>query len=194
MANKANPCITVQKSIGWCEGTPELPGIMRRIYYILKKDIVKWPQLKRVEGGKRAASATYEGNFELAADKKWLYIDILPDKSQLTSDSQGEYPSITQLNKLTAVHPSVGEEASALSAYVNNSDIVYLVQDMADNWRVVGCNRWITKSNVAQDNGQGAAGTTSTTLTVEAPDEVLSPFYHGTIETEDGEIDLGAAA
>ena len=169
---------------------------MRRIYYLNKGAIVKWPTLKRDAGNVRCTGAKYEGNFTLAAEQKWLHIDILPDKSQLTSEPQGELPSQTQLNKLAAVHPGVGEEASSAAAYLNNSDNVFLVQDMHGNWRVVGSEKWLTKTTVNQDNGQGPTGTTSTTINVEATDEVPAPFYYGAILTEDGEInaDPNAAA
>ena len=131
----------------------------------------------------------YRHGFVLVADAKWKFIDILPDKSQLTSEPQGELPSQTQLNKLTAVHPGVGPEAAAAAAYLNNSDNVFLVQDMRGNWRVVGSEKWLTKTTVNQDNGQGPTGTTSTTINVEASDEVPAPFYTGAIEAEDGTIE-----
>ena len=180
-------CTSIQKSLGWCQGTPELPGVRRRIYYLAKSEIVKFPDLPRDDLG-RAQSAVLVGSYELAADAKWKYIDILPDKSQLTSEAQGELPSQTQLNKLTAVHPGVGAEASAAAAYINNTDNVFIVEDMKGNYRVLGNEKWNTKSTVAQDLGQGATGTTSTTINVEATDEVPAPFYVGTIETEDGTI------
>ena len=174
-------------------GTPELPGIKRRIYYISKNLIAKWPEFVRDESG-RVTSSTLSGSFTLVADTHWQYIVILADKSQLTSEAQGEIPSQTQLNKLVAVHPSVGPEASAAAAYLNNSDNVFVVEDMKGNFRVVGSERWLTKTTVAQDNGQGATGTTSTTINVEATDEIPSPFYVGTLDTEDGEIQCGEAA
>ena len=159
-----NNCSALQKSLSWCQGTPELPGIKRRLYY---------------------------GSFVLVADATWKYIDILPDKSQVTSEAQGEVPSQTQLNKLTAVHPAVGEEASAASAYLNNNDNVFIIEDMKGKYRVIGSDMWNTKTTVAQDLGQGATGTTSTTINAEATDVVPAPFYEGTIETEDGTIDAG---
>lgn len=183
----ANECIGLQQSLAWCQGTPELPGMKRRLYYISKSQIVKWPTLQRDDSG-RPTSAIYNGDFTLAADATWKYIDILPDKSQLTSEAQGGLPSQTQLNKLTAVHPGVGAEASAAAAYINNYDNVYIVEDMQGRYRVVGCDKWETKSTVAQDLGQGATGTTSTTISVEATDELPAPFYVGDIETEDGTI------
>ena len=65
---------------------------------------------------------------------------------------------------------------------------------MRGNWRVVGSEKWLTKTTVAQDNGQGPTGTTSTTIAVEASDEVPAPFYFGVIATEDGDIDLTDAS
>lgn len=184
----AKSCKSIQQSLGWCQGTPELPGIKRRIFYISKDKIVKFPSLPRDDLG-RPTSSVLSGSFVLQADEAWLYIDILPDKSQLTSDAQGELPSQTQLNKLSAVHPGVGPDASAAAAYINNTDNVFVVEDMKGNFRVLGNEKWMTKATVTQDLGQGASGSTSTTIAVEATDEVPAPFYVGTLETEDGEID-----
>ena len=36
-------CTPFQKSLNWCMGIPELPGIRRRIYYISKDQIAAWP-------------------------------------------------------------------------------------------------------------------------------------------------------
>lgn len=187
----ANNCSPLQKSLAWCMGTPELPGIRRRIYYIAKDQIARWPTFNRDEYN-RTKTAVLTGNFTLLADAKWRYIDILSDKSQLTSEAQGEIPSQTQLNKLTAVHPGVGPDASAAACYLNNSDNVFVVEDMKGFYRVVGSEKWISKTTVAQDNGQGPTGTTSTTISVEATDEVPAPFYIGTLLTEDGTIDCMA--
>ena len=185
MAEKT--CLNLQKSLGWCEGTPVLPGIRRRLYYIAKSFIVKWPTLAKDTNG-RTTTAVYEGNFVLAADATWKYIDVLPSKSQLQSEAQGEKPSQTQLNTLTAVHPGIGEEATAAAAYLNNCDNIFLVQDMHGKTRVVGCEMYDTDTTVAQDQGQGATGTASTTVTVKATDVVPSPYYNGEIITEEGVV------
>lgn len=80
----AKACNSIQKSLAWCQGTPELPGVKRRIYYLAKSAIVAFPKLPRDENG-RPTSAVLDGSFTLVSDQKWQYIDILPDKSQLTS-------------------------------------------------------------------------------------------------------------
>ena len=83
--------------------------------------------------------------------------------------------------------------ASAAAAYINNYDNVFLVEDMKGFFRVVGCDKWQTKSTVNQDLGQGPTGSTSTTINVEATDECPAPFYLGMIETEEGDIDANKA-
>ena len=87
-----------------------------------------------------------------------------------------------------AVHPGVDADASAAAAYLNNNDNVFIVEDMRGARRVVGSEKWLTKTTVAQDLGQGASGTASTTINVEATDECPAPFYTGTIVTEDGTL------
>ena len=180
-------CPNLQKSIGWCQGRPEFPGIRGRVYFVSKGNIVKYPTLTR-DSLKRATSATLTGNFELASGETWKYIDINVEKSQLTSEPQGEAPSQTQLNKLSMVHNGVGEDASAAAVYLNNNDNVFVVQDMAGRFRVVGNERWQGVTTVNQDNGQGT-NPASTTIEHQVVDELPAPFYVGTLETEDGTVD-----
>lgn len=174
----------MQKSLAWCQGTPEYPGIRRRLYFIAKTAIAEWPQLPKTMG--RPTSAVYMDSFVLKADQFWHYIDVLPDKCQVTSEAQGELPSQTQLNKLTAVHPGVDYVATEAAAFINNADNVFVVEDMKGMFRVVGSELWMTKTTVTQDLGQGATGTASTTINAEATDVVPAPFYFGKIELEDG--------
>ena len=184
---KTNPCATLEGSVGWCQGRTSLPGIRRRIYYISKSKVLKFPELMRDEDGNIVAPC-YNDEIVIAADAVWHYIDVLPDKCQLTSDAQGEYPSQTQLNKLTAVHPGVDERATMLASFINNNDCLFLVEDMEGRGRLLGNDCYSTKATVAQDLGQGPTGTTSTTLNVEVTDAVPAPFVRRPILTEDGEV------
>lgn len=185
MATKT--CPNLQQSLGWCEGMPQYPGIRRRVYFCSKSLIVKYPTLTRDTFG-RPSSGKLTGSFELAAEAKWQYLDINPERSTATSEAQGESPSQTQLNKATFVHNGVTEEATAAAGMLNNNDVVYVYQDMAGNFRVLGNDRWPSKTTVAQDLGQGT-NPASTTIEVEVTDEIAAPFYVGTLDTEDGTID-----
>lgn len=181
----SNTCSILQKSIAHCEGTPVIPGVRKRIYYIAKSAILGWPKLPMDNKG-RPTSAVLTGDFVLAADEKWHYIDIDPAKSGLTSDAQGEYPSQTQLNKFSGVVPNCDAEASAAAAYINNCDIAMLIPDAQNNFRLVGSEIARSESKVTQDLGQGPTGTASTTIEHNATDYVPNPFYPGKIEAEDG--------
>lgn len=174
-------------SLIWCEGKPVYPGIRRRLYYTAKSNITKWPTLPVDEFG-RPTSSVLQGSFEMAADKVFHYIDVLAEKSGITSEPQGEAPSQTQLNKLVAVHPGVDEQATMASAYFNNSDIVVLIQDMNGKYRMLGNEKWQGKATVNQDLGQGSTGNANTTINVEHTDLIAAPFYKGIIPTEDGNI------
>lgn len=182
MATKT--CPNLQKSLRWCDGQPQYPGVRRRVYFASKSLIVNYPTLLRDTLG-RPTSAQLNGNFTLAADAKWQFLDINIDKSTVTSEPQGEAPSQTQLNKATFVHIGVTEEATAAAGFLNNSDTVYVYEDMAGNYRVLGNERWPTKTTVNQDQGQGT-NPASTTINVEVTDEIAAPFYVGTLDTEDG--------
>ncbi len=179
-------CPNLQKSLDWCEGTPQYPGIRRRLYYINKNLIVDWPTLDRDEFG-RIIDAHYMGAFTLAADAAWQYIDINIDKSTVTSEPQGEVPSQTQLNKATFVHNGIDAEATAAAGYLNNADCVFVYEDMIGHFRVLGNNKWRTKITVNQDQGQGT-NPASTTINIEVTDMIAPPFYVEGLETEDGEV------
>lgn len=189
----AKKCNSILKSIGWCQGKPQLPGIRRKGYCVSKQDVVAFPQYERDENG-RITSTILKGDIVLAADAKVKYVEFDPSRSQHTSDPQGEAPSQTQLNKLVLVCPGVDEDTSAASAFFNNNDLLWLFQDMDGRYRLLGNEKWPTKTTVGQDNGQGPTGQTATTINVEVTDEIVSPFYVGKLDTDEGEIDCSGAA
>lgn len=187
-------CSTLTGSLQWCEGKTVLPGIRRRLYYVSKNVIASWPSYRyAVEDGvtqsDRITEAYLAGDITLYSGYYWNVIDVLADKSGVTSEPQGEKPSQTQLNKLVAVHPGVGEEATKAALYINNNDCVYLIQDMRGNFRMIGNELWQGKASVNQDLGQGPTGTPSTTINAEHTDLMPAPFYRGLIKiSEDEEI------
>lgn len=183
-------CDPFQASLDWCEGTPVYAGMRRRVFYTSRSNIIGYPKVPADEIG-RPTSAVLAGDFVMKEGAVFYYIDIVPERSQPTSTPQGEYPSQTSQDKIVLVHPGVGAKASAMAAYCHNADNVYVWQDIDGSARVIGIeDQWQTKSEVAQDFGQGPTGQPGTTLTVTGTNKVPFPEYVGKITTEDGEIDF----
>lgn len=189
-----NTCFSsLYEGLPWCQGSPVLPGIRGRVYYIAKSDIVKWPTLpKEVDtttGGKMQDLAVFTGDFELAADKKWLVLDVVDKSSSLSSEAQGEQPCITSLNKATFVHPGTKQNITAFCRQANCDDLVYIVFEKTGEARVVGNEMYQTTTKAAQASGSSPTDSAGTTIEVEVTDLCPAPFYPGKIETEDGDID-----
>lgn len=178
------------QSLGFCQGKTVLPGIRRRVYFQKKSNIAKWPKLPDLEtdGTTMDKIAVYEGDFTLAADKKWLALDVLTAKSDVTSESQGEKPAVTMLNKTNLLHAGTDEAATGFCRMALNDDLVFLVQQRNGKFRVVGNEAFETSVKPSQNSGQGETGEAGTTLEVSVTDECPAPFYTGKIETEEGTI------
>lgn len=193
MAQNNNPCAqsAPYESLRFCQGTRVIPGIRGRVYYIAKRDIVKWPKLPAVNGDavQTAKLATYEGDFTLASDKKWQRIDLTLNKGNVEWETQGEQPSCTFLNKLTASYPGTSAEAAAFCGLAVNDDIVYLVQQRDGQFRVLGNEMFNTVSKPKGSTGEGTSTNGGTDIEIEATDIYPAPFYPGKIETaDDGDL------
>jgi hypothetical protein len=185
----AEECIGLSpESLIWCEGKINPPGIRTNVYMIPKRDIVKWPTLPEIIAVGIGDLSTYVGAFTLAADKKWQKIQVLVDKSPVTSATQGTKPSKTFLNSATFVHPGVEEIATAFCRLANNDDYVYIVQTKPGKYRVIGNDMYQTETNPSQALGAAVTDEMGTTLEVTVADVCPSPFYTGIIETVDGDI------
>lgn len=193
MVQNNNPCAqsAPYESLRFCQGTRVIPGIRDRVYYIAKRDIVKWPKLPAVNGEsvQTAKLATYEGDFTLASDKKWQRIDLTLNKGNVEWETQGEQPSCTFLNKLTASYPGTSAEAAAFCGLAVNDDIVYLVQQRDGQFRVLGNEMFNTVSKPKGSTGEGTSTNGGTDIEIEATDIYPAPFYPGKIETvDDGDL------
>ena len=177
------------QSLEHCAGKTVLPGIRPKVFFIKKSNIVAWPVLPNIDdAANMAAMATYVGNFTLAADKTWLTIDTLSAKSNVTSETQGEKPSVTTLNKATLKHPGTEAQAAGFCRQAMADDLVYLVQQRNGKFRVMGCEEFETDTKPSQALGEGVTGEAGTTIDIEATDLCPAPFYTVKIETEEGDI------
>lgn len=177
------------ESLDWCPGQTVLPGIKPKIYVVPKAWIVTWPKLPAIgDAATMAELATYDGDFVLAADKKWQRIDAFAKKSNISSESQGEDPSKTFLNKATILYAGTDEAATGFCRQANIDQLVYAVPQRDGKYRIIGSESFDTTTSPSQASGEGDTGTGGTTLEIEATDVCPSPFYTGKLDTVDGEI------
>lgn len=192
MAQTSNTCDILQHSLKICEGTPELPGMRRTVYFTSFGNLAKYPTLPK-DSQDRITDSVLTGEFVMKENAVFQVLQFDPGKSTFTSDAQGEWPNQTQLDKLTLVCPDVGPRAGLIQASINNTHNVFLFQDKKGRWRMVGTPDFDDmKNSCAQDIGQGSAGSTSTTISVEATNHISGPYFNGTIPTADGEVDLSS--
>lgn len=177
------------ESLKFCQGRTILPGIRQKVYAVRKADIVKWPVLPATAKTSMAELATYTGDFTLAADKKWLRVDLTLNKGNIEWETQGEKPSRTFLNKVTLSHPEIDEDAAAFSRQAIGDDFVYIIQQRDGKWRVMGNEMFETDTKPKGATGEGMTGESGTQLEIEVADVCPAPFYTGTLDTEDGEVD-----
>lgn len=176
-------------SLQYCKGKPMLPGIRSRLYFIPKRDIVKWPTLPDTAETEMGELATYEGDFTLASEAKWKFIDLVDNKGKIESESQGDKPARSFLNKTSVTHPETDEDATGFARQANYDDFVYLVQVRSGKFRVLGSEMFPTDTKPKQDSGEGVTGDFGTTLDIESTDVCPAPYYKGKIVTAEGTID-----
>lgn len=178
------------KSVKKCPGARIAPGIRPRVFFILKSQILTWPTLPTADDKTTdpATLSQYAGDFTLASDAKWHCLDLVDQKSNMTSETQGEAPSATFLNKGEFVVGGTDEAITGFAAMAVNDELVMLVQDRKGRARVIGCEAYAPKITVSQASGSSVTDSCTTTVNTEATDFCPAPFYPGKIETEDGDI------
>ena len=68
-----------------CRGQKSLPGTRNHMFMTRKANITTWPEWPDSEAEQLEAVAKLTGDFVLAADKKWLKIDLVPNQNNIAS-------------------------------------------------------------------------------------------------------------
>ncbi len=181
---------SLYESLQFCQGQKVIPGIRNHVFAIAKRDIVKWPELPDVstESVDLAKLGTYTGDFTLVAEKKWLKIDLAMNKGNIECETQGDRPSRTFLNKLTAAYPGTSAQATGFCRLAIDDDMVFLVPQRDGQYRVLGNEMFETDVKPALSTGEGIDTAGGTNIEINVTDICPAPFYTGKIETAEGNI------
>lgn len=180
--------VSIYDDIEVCAGAKSLPGVRDIVYFIPKRDIVTWPTIDRSKKTALSNVAVYDGNFTLAADKKWLKADMIQNVSNITTESQGTEGSKTFRVTANLFLKGTEEEATGFISEANNDKLVFLVVQRNGKARVIGSAAFTPELTLGQDTGAAATDTNQTTVTVAVDDEYSAPFYPGEIVTSDGTV------
>jgi hypothetical protein len=169
-------------SLGWCAGKASTPGIRKRTYVIPKRSILKWPDRTTEPDPKNPGETQkLKGNFTLVADQYFKYLEVVPKSSKGTSESQGEYPCKSFLNKLQLFYPGTDDEVEEFCTQANNDDLVYLVQEQTGVFKVYGCEEYETNTTSSGDTGSGPTDAKGETINVEVTMPTKPLSYSGAI-------------
>lgn len=175
--------------IEFCQGSKSMPGVRDHFYYVRRRDIMVFPKPQGTEAASIKDVAVIKDDFVLAEDAKFLKVSLVPNESEVTSESQGSYGSKTFLNKTPLVLPGTEEENTGFIAMLNNDDIVALVPQRNGKLRVLGNEAFQVGVNPSQGSGKSETDSNTTTVELSVTDEYPAPFYQGKFLTSDGYVD-----
>ncbi len=188
MANKCTGFDTIYNDLPVCPGKKSMPGLKLKAYYISKRDLVLLAKLPAAPKT-MAEAAVLDGEFKPAADKKFIFVGLVSNKSNIKTESQGEAGSKTFKNTVELALPGTEEEVTGLIAELNNDDGILVVQTRNGKFRVIGNEDFAINFTLAQDGGTAETDANQTTVTAEVTDYTPAPFYQGKLLTSEGTID-----
>ncbi len=190
---------SLYKSIEACPGKKVLPGIRRRLFFKNKSAIAKFPKLPDVgdtDATDMAKLSQLKGDFELAAEEYWQFIDLKDEASNVTYETVGEDGSKLFNNQANAIVAGQDDEVKGFARQAVNDDIVYVYQDRAGKFCVLGNEMFKCHTAPAGDTSAEATGASTSTFAIQCYDECPVPTYTGKlqisateyIDCADGEI------
>lgn len=190
---------SLYQSIEACPGKKRLPGIRRRLYYKNRRAIAVFPKLpdaddENVTG--MAELAQYKGDFTLAAEEYWQFIDLKDEASNVTFEPVGEDGSQLFSNQANAIVAGQDDELKGFARQALNDDVVYVYQDRAGKFCVLGNEMFKCHTRPSGDTAAEATGAVTTTFAIQVYDECPVPTYKGKlmlsateyIDCADGEV------
>lgn len=189
MGKKCTTDVDLYENVEFCQGSASLPGIRPHMYLIKRANIVTFPKVQGDEATSLEDVAVIKGNFSLAADTKFVKIDLVEGESEPTCENQGNEGAKSFNNSVSFVIPGTQKKATGLIAKLNNDDVVILYPQRDGAIRVIGNEMFRVQLTLGQNAGKSVTDSSQTTITASVSDINPAPFYEGTFLTEDGTID-----
>ncbi len=189
MASKCVSDKNLYEDVAFCQGSASLPGVRPHMYLIRKSDIVKFPKVKGDTATKLEDVAVISDDFVLAADAKFVKVDLIEGESEPTCESQGSEGAKSFLNRVAFVLPGTQKKVTGLIAKLNNDDVVILYAQRDGAIRLIGNEMFRVQLELGQNAGKSVTDSSQSTITASVSDVMPAPFYEGKFDTGDGKID-----
>ena len=175
---------SLYESVEACPGKKNFPGIRRRIYFIPKADIATFPALNAIPADpgnddNMAKLGQLNGDFELAQGKFFKFLDLKDEASNVTFETVGEDGSKLFNNQATAILSGQDDELKGFARQAVNDDIVFVYQDRAGKFCVIGNEMFKCHTTPSGDTAAEATGAVTTTFAIQCYDECPVPTYVG---------------
>ena len=172
---------SVYESVEACPGQRIMSGVRRRIYYIEKTKIVEWPTLPSPsdQNVKMEDLAKYTGDFTLANNATFKFLDLKDEASNVTFEPVGEDPSKLFNNQANAIVAGQPDAIKGFSREALNEDLVYVYQQRDGKFCVLGNEAFKCHTSPSGDTGAEVTAATTTTFAIQVYDECPVPTYVG---------------
>ena len=189
MANKCTTDKDMYEDVLFCQGSASLPGVRPHMYMTRRVNILTFPKVQGDAATKLEDVAVIKDSFVLAEGAKFVKIDLVEGESEPTCENQGNEGAKSFLNKVAFVLPGTQKKVTGLIAKLNNDDVIFLYPQRDGALRLIGNEMFRVLVELGQNAGKQVTDSSQSTITASVSDINPAPFYEGTFETEDGEID-----
>ena len=188
MASKKSctDAVNLYEDVIKCPGQKRLPGTRAYGWLIRRAYITKLAEPQKEAAAALKDYLVIKESHTLQADKKWIRVEFIPDKSSIAPESQGEEGSKTMNNKATLVLPGTEEEQQATASMLLNDDCIFLVPQRNGKVRQFGDDAFTVSVTPSATTGASVTDESNTTLEISVACETMPPFYFGDIVTADG--------
>lgn len=180
--------VDLYQNLNTCVGQVNLAGMRNHAFFTRKANVLTLPKPAGAEAADISKAAVIVEDIELAADKTFLKLQLVPNESEVKSEQQGAWGSYYFLNTVNLVLPGTEEEVTGTIYMLNNDDVIMLVPQRNGKYRLIGNDAFQVNVKPAQNWGKAAADSRQTVIEVSVEDEFPSPFYQGVIHTADGDF------
>lgn len=181
--------VDLYADIEFCRGNATRPGVKPYILGIKKSNITTFPKPRGTAAANLEGVAVISENFVLKTGTGWHRTELVPNVNSIGGESQGEWPSKSFLNTVVATMAGSGAKATGYASLLNNDDMIFLVPTRKGGFRLLGCEEEHVDVAVSQQSGQANGDQNQTQLTLTVTDDVLPPYYIGTIAMLGGGTD-----